>query len=395
MKSFKRLKERTVILRVDLNSPLKQGKIVVTERLRRAAQSIKQLLRMKARVVVISHQGRPGQADCVSLRQHAQALRKFGIKVRFVDEVAGKRALRAIQQLKSGEAVLLENVRFMREEMQELSPKEQAKVEWVSKLARLADAYVNDAFSASHRSHASLVGFPQLLPSYVGPELVKELRALSKFQRARQPCVLVLGGAKIKECLDLMEKFLEKKKTQRVLTGGLLAEVLCVARGIEIGERNLRVLEAKGCMELEGRCYDLLKRWANRIEVPLDFAVQKDGQRVELKIEELPTQYLIKDLGYQTIQKYKKIIKGARSVLFKGPLGIYEEPGFEVATEEMLKAIAASKAYSVVGGGDTVAALEQLKIPFSSFNHVSLAGGAFVEYLSGKALPALQALRTA
>jgi len=391
------LEGKTVLLRADLNSPYNKGekRIEDCERIREHAKTIRFLMEKKAKVVVLAHQGRKGDEDFTHLNQHAELLSKYvGKKVKFVDDVIGEKALQEIKNLREGEAILLDNVRLLDEETQEKSPEEHSKGKLVQTLAPLADFFVQDAFSASHRSHASIVGFSPVLPSMAGKVMEKELKSVERILEASGN-VFILGGVKADDCFNIMEYFLKNKpkSIERILTCGTVGEIFLAAKGLNLGTPTFKFLEEKGLMELVSKARRFLKVRELKIEIPIDVAVEEGGKRKEIKLEELPVESLILDIGSRTIKKYSEVIKTAKTIVVKGPAGVYEKAGFETGTKEILQAVANSKAFTLIGGGDTGLAIEKLGIEKEKFSYISLGGGALITYLSGKPMPGIEALK--
>jgi phosphoglycerate kinase len=386
---------KTVLLRVDINSPIQRGKIAGTERLEASAESVRDLARRGAKVVVIAHQGRKGDEDFTSLREHATLLAKFaGVPVHFVDDVAGPKAIEAMGKLKPGEALVLENVRGLDEETSKAKPEEHAKATFVQALAKHAQAYVNDAFPASHRSQASLVGFPLLLPSAAGPAMARELTALDKASgNPEHPTVYVLGGAKPEDSIAVMEHNFGSGKLDRALLTGLVGELFLVARGHELGPATMAILEKKDILKHLPAAEKLLDAHDEGIVTPIDLGVRGKRGREECWIEDLPSEFPILDIGRETIDDYTKEILEAGSVFLNGPAGLFEEPPFDQGTRAITKAIADSEAFSLLGGGHTTSSLHKFGYKFEDFGHVSLAGGALMAYLTGEPLPAVEALK--
>jgi len=389
---------KTVLVRVDFNSPIdpETKKIIDDTRIRMHAETIRELLEKGAKVVVLSHQGRPGQPDFIPLKQHAEILEKvLGRLVKFVDDVYGEKAKEAIRSLKSGEVLVLDNVRNFPEETKSKSPEEHAKSELVKSLAPLADIFVIDGFSVAHRSHASVVGFSAVLPTVAGRVMEKELKALSKaLEKPEKPCVFVLGGAKAEKCIDIIDYALGNDIADKVLTGGLVGHVFLAAKGVDIGEPNMKLLEKRGLAELIPKMKELLEKYAGRIEVPVDVAVDAEGERKEISVEKLPTNMPICDIGVRTVEKYAEILGNAKSIVISGPMGVYEKDLFVDGTKGVFKAAVESGAFTLAGGGDTLAALRKAGLE-GKVSYASTAGGAFIEYISGKKLPAVEVLREA
>ena len=392
-------KGKTVLVRVDFNSPVdpQTKKVLDDTRIRAHAETtIKELIEKGAKVVVLAHQGRPGEPDFIPLQQHAEILgRILGKPVKYVDDVFGEKAQKAIRELKEGEVLVLENVRTYADERKKGTPEEHGKTEFVQKLAPLADIFVNDAFAAAHRAHVSIVGFTAVLPSAAGRIMERELKALGKVLHApEKPCVYILGGAKADDALRISQYVLKNNIADHILTGGIAGHLFLAAKGVDLGKPNMELLEKKELMGLVPGIRELMNRYPGKIEVPVDIAVEVEGKRKEISVEELPTDYPIYDIGTQTVQKYAGIISNAKSIVISGPLGVFENREFLAGTKGVFEAIAASKAFSLVGGGHTVAAVEGLGLA-DKMGYISTAGGALIEFLMGEELPGVVALEKA
>lgn len=392
------LKGKTVLCRVDINCPIEPAskKIKDDTRIRlHAGTTIKELASKGAKTVVMSHQGRAGSKDFVSLEEHAKALEKhLGHPVKFVDDIFGSRAREEIGKLKEGEVLMLENVRFYSEELLNRPADAQANVFLVKKLAGVADYFVNDAFGTIHRSQPSLVGFGEVLPTLAGRVIEDELTSLDKvFNNAEKPIVFVLGGVKVKESLKVITNLMRNNIADTVLTGGLLGNLFLAAKGYTIGRRSMEVLRGKEIDKLIPAAKDLIKSYEDRIETPVDVALV-NGQREEIHVSELPTPYQIADIGRETVGRYCKIIEEAKTVVMNSPLGVYEKKEFIYGTDRILNEIAQRNAYKIVGGGhvgDMVGRLDLGK----KFSHVSSGGRATLYYLSGERTPVISMLKKA
>lgn len=388
------VKGKTVLLRVDINSPLdpSTGEILDDKRIRECAPTIRELASKGAKVVILAHQGRPGDEDFTTLEKHAVKLREVtGLDVKYVEDVFGPSALSAIRELKPGDVLLLENVRFCAEESLKGSPEEMAKTFLVKKLSGVADIYVNDAFGAAHRDQPSLVGFGAVLPTYAGRLMERELRGLGRALEPERPCVYVLGGGKAKDSMVMIENILSRGIADRVLTGGLLSQAFLAARGIDIGGTNLKILAEKGFDKEVDRARRLLSQYGDRIVTPVDVVVDRDGVPSEIPVDELPTEYPVQDIGSRTVRRYSEIISGAKTVVANGPLGVFEKKGYERGTFGVLEAMAKSGAFTVIGGGHMVAAAEACGLA-EKMSHVSTGGGACISFLSGEKLPVVEML---
>ena len=391
-------KDKTALIRVDFNSPIdpETKKIIDDTRIRVHGETIRELAENGAKVVVLAHQGRPGDPDFIPLRQHAELLGEVLDKpVKYVDDVFGEKAQEAMKKLKRGEILVLDNVRSFANETAKGTPEEHAKQELVRKLAPLADVFVNDAFAAAHRAHVSMVGFTAVLPSVAGRVMERELKALKKvLENPEKPCVFIMGGAKADDSLEISRYVLTNNIADHVLTGGVIGHVFLVAKGFNLGEPNMKFLEKKGQMGLVPGIRELMKRYPKEIEMPADVAVEVDGKRREMAVTEFPTSHPIYDIGTETIKKYIELVGEAKSIVLSGPMGVFENREFMKGTKKLFDAVAASKAFSLVGGGHTVAAVEELKLA-EKMSYVSTAGGALIEFLMGKQLPGVIALEKA
>jgi len=389
---------KRVFVRVDINSPVDPStkRILDDSRIRvHTETTIAELVKRRARVVVLAHQGRRGEPDFISLKEHAEIMgRILGIDVKFVDDIFGEKAIKAIEGLRGGEVLVLENVRMWAGETKKASAEEHSKTVLVKRLGPFVDVFVVDAFAAAHRLHVSMVGFMPVAKHVVaGRVMERELRALAKVRtRPERPCVYVLGGAKAEDSADLAEAVLSQGIADTVLTGGLVANLFLAAKGYDLGAPNMEVLERRGFTPLIPRVKEVLENYGDRVETPVDLALDVEGRRVEIGVEELPSSYLIKDLGSRTLDEYSRLIREARSVVMNGPMGVFEVEAFAEGTRRLFEAIAASRAFSVIGGGHTVAAAVKLGYA-DRVSHISTGGGALMEFLSKGTLPVLEELK--
>ncbi|MEM3640866.1 MAG: phosphoglycerate kinase [Candidatus Bathyarchaeia archaeon] len=393
------VKDKVVLVRVDFNSPVdpETKKVLDDSRIRAHGEStIKELAGKGAKVVILAHQGRKGDPDFIPLKQHAEILSRILRKpVKYVDDVFGEKAQNAIKELKSGEVLVLENVRTFAGETKEGTPEDHAKTEFVKTLSSLADLFVNDAFAAAHRAHVSMVGFTAVMPSVAGRIMERELKSLSRvLENPEKPCLYILGGAKADDSLEISKYVLDNGIADYVLTGGVVGHVFLVAKGFDLGKPNMRFLEEKKLMGLVPGMQELMNKYANRIKVPADVAVEVNKKRKEVSVEKLPTDYPIFDIGAKTVENYTNIIKDAKSIVISGPMGVFEKSEFIYGTKKIFEEIANSQAFSLAGGGHTIAALQELGLS-NKISYVSTAGGALIEFLMGKKLPGVVALEKA
>ncbi|MBS7615963.1 phosphoglycerate kinase [Candidatus Bathyarchaeota archaeon] len=393
------VKNKIVLVRVDFNSPVDPDtkKVLDDTRIRAHGETtIKELAKKGAKVVVLAHQGRKGDPDFIPLKQHAEILGKIlGTSVKYVDDVFGEKAQKAIKELKNGEILVLDNVRNFAEETKDGTPEEHAKKELVKALAPLADIFVNDAFAAAHRAHVSIVGFTAVLPSVAGRIMERELKSLSRvLENPEKPCVYVLGGAKADDSLEISNYVLDNKIADYILTGGVVGQVFLVAKGFNLGKPNMQLLEEKKLMELVPGVKELMQKYSDQIKVPADVAFEIGKKRREIPVERLPTEYPIFDIGTKTVENYSEILRRAKSIVVSGPMGVFENSEFVYGTKSVFEEIANSKAFSLAGGGHTIAALQELGLS-NKISYISTAGGALIEFLMGKKLPGVVALEKA
>ncbi len=388
---------KTVLVRVDINCPVDKntGKITAGERIEGHAKTIKELADKKAKVVVLAHQGRKGEYDYIALGQHSVMLSKYVEKdVRYVPDIFGEKAKKAISALEDGEILLLENTRFYDGETEEKTPEEHSNGPMVQGLAPLADYFVLDAFSAAHRAHASVVGFTKSLTSAAGRVMESEVCSIGKaIQNPKKPCVFIVGGAKPEDSLKIMEVWLDRGVLDASLVGGVMGNLALVANGKDIGKPSTEFLEKKGYLNLVERVVELLKKHSDKIVIPEDVAFEKNGERTEADVSILPVEYPIRDIGSKTAERYAGIISGAGTIIINGPMGVSEEKGFESGTQRILEAIALSDGFSLAGGGHTIAAIDRLGINREDIGYISLAGKALMKSLLGKKLIGVEALK--
>ncbi len=366
-------KGKRVLLRSDLNSEVDNGKVILGERIIESAKTIKELMKKKARVVVMAHQGRKGDKDFTDLRQHVKLLNKC-VKVKFVSDIIGDRALKEIEKLKDGEALLLDNVRSLDEEMK---PSEDNVI--VVRLKGLFDIYINDAFSVSHRTQTSVVSFPRVLKSGIGRVMQRELESLERINIS--DCLFLLGGTKVEDEMKIL------RKRENILTAGVLAHVCLFAKGYKAGIENEIFKDVLQYVEEVKALMD-----NNKIFTPLDLALNENGVRKDVIIADFPHGERSYDIGERTVAYYKEKIKKAKAIFIKGTMGVCEKREFCYGTRELLNAVVKSNAFSVVGGGHITTAMKKLKIDKKKFGYISLSGGALIAYICGEKLPGLEAL---
>lgn len=386
------LDNKRVLVRVDFNSPMDpSGNILDDKRVKSHLETLKAL--EDCRVVLMAHQSRAGKKDFTTMEAHARlATRLLRREVTYCDDLFCSHAKEAVKSLEPGEVLLLENTRFFSEENMNRPPADHAKSIMVKQLAPLFDLFVNDAFAVSHRSHLSVVGFTEVLPSVAGILMDKEITALDKGLKGNEhPTVFTLGGTKADDSIKVTQNVLSRGGADKVLTTGVVATIFMMAAGVDVGEPNRKFVEDQEYLEQIPIAATLLKDYPGKIAMPTDVALNKDGERLEISVDKLPADLPIADIGLETIVNYSKELKEAKVTVLNGPSGIFEKEKFKLGTTELLKAAAESK-YSIAGGGHTVAAIEQLGLE-PKFSHVSIGGGASISYLSGDPLPGIEALK--
>mgnify|MGYP001564816479 FL=1 len=371
------VKNKRVLIRVDINSDIRNGKLIPSERLTAPLETIKELQKKEAKIVLLAHQGRPGSKDFTSLRQHANFLKKKIAHFECIPDVTGMRAIERIIALKSGHVLLLDNVRFIKDE---LNYKLHTPNELLDRIAPLIDLYVNDAFSASHRHQASITGFPQRIEGAMGRVFERELRALQKINMRN--ALLVLGGSKPEDNIELL-----KKTKGKILASGLFGPFCLMALGKNLGLQNT-------IMKKELTQYgSLIRTHRAKLIIPHDLAIEHKGKRHDLRIDEFPKNAEILDLGIRTIEAYGKEIMGAKTIFFKGLAGLCNKPEFSIGTHALLIALSESNAFTLVSGGHTLTMIEKFNIPKKKFGYVSLSGGSLIHYLANGTLPGIEALK--
>ena len=387
------LSEKNVLMRVDINSPMNLNGVILDDmRFRSHLPTLKELSECK--IVLLAHQSRPGKSDFTTMLPHASLLsRLLGRRVVYVDDIFGSNACSKIEMMECGDVLMLENIRFYSEEMLNRSVEEHATTYMVKRLAPYFDMFVNDAFSASHRSHLSVIGFTTTLPSYAGRVMEKELYYLGRGLQPDVPVLFVLGGAKADDSMKVMKNTLEKNPSSRVLTTGLVANLLLHASGVDIGEPSVRALSSTGLLDFLDVAKRLLDEYKDRIGLPIDFAVEKDGKRENVLLKQMPVPYPIMDIGIETMAGFSEEIKRAEVVVMNGPAGVIEMDDYREGTDELLRAATKAKC-SLIGGGHISAAVEHAKLK-DRLTHVSTGGGAAIQFLSGERLAGVEALKNA
>lgn len=385
---------KTVLVRCDMNVPVDKEtkKIKETFKIEAHKPTLNELSERGAKIVVISHQSRKGKSDCISLRAHAEVLGKLlGKPVMFVEDIYGEAAKKAIKGMKASDVIMLENLRFNEEENVEAEPHVHADLPMVKELAKICDMYICDAFACTHRAHPSMVGFPHIMPSAVARLMEKELEAVEKINmNPKPPAGYILGGAKLEDTFLMVENAVRRDLADYIMITGVPALSFLQAKGYDIGDPNRLFLEKNGYGDYYKEAKRLLNIGGNEIYLPVDLAIEKDGQRVEIDVDELPANYPIKDIGSKTAEEFARITSTLKTVFCNGPAGVFEDPRFELGTKVIFEAMSKCQGYSVLGGGDTTAAIRKFNL--AGFDHVSSGGGALLHLLAGKESPALKAI---
>ncbi|TMF89588.1 MAG: phosphoglycerate kinase [Chloroflexi bacterium] len=374
---------KRVLVREDLNVPLKDGRVTDETRIEASAPTLKELARRHARVIVTSHLGRPKGAPNpeFSLEPVAERLAaRVGLPVSFARDCVGKAAQDAVDALQPGHLVLLENVRFHAEE-------EKNDAGFARALAGLGEVYCNDAFAASHRAHASVVGVAGYLPAYAGDLMLAELHALHRaLDEPRRPLVAIVGGAKVSTKAGVLRHLLPR--VDSLIVCGAMANTFFAARGIQMGSS---LVEPEAFDEAR----NVERQAGAKLVLPVDGVVareMKPGQETRtVAMDAVEDGWRVLDVGPKTRELYARRLRDAGTIVWNGPPGVFEIPEFAAGTRALGEAIASTAAYSLVGGGDTAAAVEQLGL--GPFSHVSTGGGATLEYMEGKELPGVAVLK--
>ena len=381
---------KTVFARVDINSPLDpvSKRILDDSRIKATLETLRDL--EDARVVLGTHQSRPGKYDFTSLELHARVLKTYlGDRVSFVGDVIGEKALAAIEALRPGGVLVLDNLRFAPEENVQAPPAELVETEFVKALAPHFDLVVNDAFAAAHRSQPSLVGLGEVMPMVAGRLMECELRAIDQvLVDPARPCVFVLGGVKVEDRIPAMRRVLGDGIADRVLVGGLVRETFHMAEKHPPGEVEA-LPEAERMLVKEAE--ELLQEFGDRIEIPVDVALDVGGERVEIHVDSVTDERNIFDIGLNTLARFCDVIMRAGTVVAEGPMGMFERRNFNTGTKEILRAMAECKGFTLVGGGHLggLAAMMDLD---SRMSHVSTGGGAMLTMLAGESMPVVESL---
>ena len=382
------LKGKKVIVRVDLNVPMKHGAITETSRIEKILPTLKLLIEKEAKIIILSHIGRPkGKIITdMSLEPISKKLSQYLNKeILFNKNQINENSVSEINKISNGSIMMLENIRF--NEGEETNSEEFSK-----KISSLGDIYINDAFSCSHRSHASIEGITKHIPSYFGLQIMEEINALKKItSEIKKPVTLIIGGSKISTKIKIINNLI--KKFDNIIIVGGMANTMLRHTGIKVGKSICE----QDCGSLIKEIIENSIKYSCKITYPVDVVVSQslNGKGKVKEINEIKDDDIILDIGFETIAKIKNIIDNSNTVLWNGPAGYYENSNFANGTKEIIRIITdktfKDKIFSVAGGGETVAVINKFN-KLDSFTFVSTAGGAFLEFLEGKELPGIKAL---
>jgi 3-phosphoglycerate kinase len=389
VKSIKQanLKDKKVLVRADLNVPIKNGKITDITRIKELKPTIDLLLKSKARVAVCSHLGRPdGKPNKdYSLKKVANQLAKIlKVKVKFIEDcISTEKIQKAFEKLEHKQILLLENTRFHKEE-------ESNDKEFAQKLAAPFDLFVNDAFGTAHRAHASTEGVTHFLKTYAGLLIESEILAMAPLldsKKLKTPLTVIVAGSKIDTKIGVIKQFIGK--AQNILIGGALANTFLLAQEHKVGKSLVELDKISVALEILAAA----KKQNTNIILPIDvITAEKIEAKADSKkqtLDQVSKNDIILDIGKQSQKLYAKIVQESKTIILNGPIGLYEIDAFATGTKSLFKEIAKAKAFTVIGGGDTIDAINKFKISTKKFNHVSTGGGAMIEFLEGQVLPGI------
>jgi phosphoglycerate kinase len=388
---------KIVCVRLDINSPILNKKIVLSQRILESCDFINELISKGAKIVLIAHQGRKKSNDFVSLKNHTELMeRELKTKIKFYKDIYNERIEKAILNLKSKKIILLENLRFFEDE--ENFENIELENNKINKLVKLSDYYILDCFSVCHRNNFSI---SQIKNKEIicGRNLEKELKHLEKLENIKSHHIAILGGNKPDDLLEFIEISLEENKVNKFLLCGVIGELGVIAKGNRLGKKEKNLIQLY-FSEIEKLKY-LIEKYPTKIIIPLDLAIYNGEERIEIDIKKLNLtknkklleKYLTNDIGNKTINFYEKIISNSKSIYIKGPIGNFEIKHFEKGSKEIFKCVANNKkAFSFIGGGHTTTAAKMFNL-LDKFDYVSLAGGALVKYLEGKKLIGIEVLK--
>lgn len=379
------VKDKKVLVRVDFNVPLEDGKITDDTRISAALPTLQHLIDSGAKTVLMTHLGRPeGKVD-ESLRLNAVAddlSKKINKPVNKLDDCIGKNVEEAVEKMQPGEVAMLENLRFYPGE-------ESCDEKFCQDLAALGEIFVVDSFGTAHRKHASTYGLGKILPAYGGFLMEKEINALSEITKdTPAPLTIIMGGAKIETKIGLMKNFIAR--ADYFLVGGGLANTFLAAQGFNIGESLYEPNKLEAAQEIMLEAEALKEEFVLPTDVIVADEIKEDAEKLDLPARDVEGSMKILDIGKQTIAKFEEIIANSKTIIWNGPVGLFEMDAFSRGTRHVAIAVANSEAKTVIGGGDTIDAINHFGIELDKYNHVSTGGGAMLQFLEGTPLPSLE-----
>jgi phosphoglycerate kinase len=376
---------KRVLLRTDLNLPVEDGEVQKTVRFERYMDTIQELSERGAKVAILAHQGRPARKDFLSLEKHAEMISNtIEQEVEFIPSFFGNELPEAVEEMSNGDIVTLQNIRFLSEELQNASPEQHSEDIFVQELSQHFDLYVDDAFSVAHRSHGSMVGFTETLDSYAGTVMQQEIEGCTEVKENFENGVLVLGGEKPADLIGILDEMIED--VDKVLLGGIPGEIALNIKGNSLGKKS-EWIDDQGFDSKKSELKELMNNYEDKIVLPEDVRTDSGNH----KVDEVPEDEMTWDIGENTAENFSEYIAEAESVVMKGPMGAFEE--HEKGTKTVIRSIVESDAYTVLGGGHTSSLIKRFGYEMDDFSHVSIAGGAFVRFMSGEKLAAIEALK--
>ena len=383
-----KLKDKTVLLRLDLDSRI-SPEFVPTDHFSHHLPTILELIEKQAKIIILTHQTQLDKKNIPTLSQHASYMsKKLNKEVLYVDDLLGELAQNSIKSLKSGDVILLKNL-FSEKEETKVKQRKQRKTKLVKTLSQLADYYVNDAFSLAHLSYTSLTGFPQVIPSCIGRFFEKEIEAANHLLNPTKPCLYILGGEKPIELISFIKNSLDKNRTNTILTSGFVAHLLHLAQGKKLGsqEEELKKMKIKVSSDAKK-----LAKYENII-LPKDYRYLNLTTPAQILSSDLPLNQNLYEIGSGTVEDYLELIKKAKTIVVKGPLGKIEDKNFQEATKVILGEVEKSGAFTFIIGKSTVSCFKQLDIPMKNIKHLSKSTQPLLMYLTEEKLPTIEVLR--
>ncbi|MCK5466381.1 phosphoglycerate kinase [Candidatus Parcubacteria bacterium] len=387
IKKIQNLKNKKILMRVGFNVPVGDDGIVDNKedwRIKASLPTIEYLLKKEAKIILISHLGRPKEKQELKVKNQeyslspvAERLKELlNYKIKFIDDCVGNKVKSAVKKMQAGEIILLENLRFYKEEKND-------DEEFAKNLASLADIYINNAFSVSHRKHASVHAITKFLPSYAGLLLEKEVDILSKaINNPKRPVTIIIGGAKVKTKVPIIKNLINK--VDHIIVGGVVANVILKIKGIDTGKSLLDGVDLKKAKEINFE--------SEKLYVPVDVVVYNPKtKKISLQAIGKVGDNEILDIGTESANLYSKIIADSETIIWNGPMGMFEDKNFSFGTKEIAKAVAKKLNCTIIGGGDTIAAVDKFG-DLEKITYICTGGGAMLEFLAGKKLPGLEAL---